>query len=329
MNNSLALISENEYNTVERMANTLAASQLLPQSVNTPAKAIAIILLGRELNIAPWQALSTINVIQGKPTISPQLMLALIQSSGQLENIEVTDDGTTCTVAMTRKGQSPHTETFSMQDAAAMGLSGKDNWKKQAKIMRRWRCVAACARVVFSDVILGLYTPDEMGADISVTDDGEMRVVESRKPQQGSNGTAPVISSGNIGAAPTPLIVSGNGVVEETGEIVQGVVEIVEMVLSDDLAGMPADASVHECFGVIPQPVKGHDGSFMYVCKCKGGVNITVFGADKFRDAGLHPDEWKKTPNKITNFNDPVLITASQDSDGDWIVHSVMQSVGV
>ena len=39
--------------------------------------------------------------------------------------------------------------------------------------MYRWRAVAACARTVFPDVILGVYTPDEMGAE-NVNEAGEL-----------------------------------------------------------------------------------------------------------------------------------------------------------
>ena len=37
--------------------------------------------------------------------------------------------------------------------------------------------------MVFSDVILGLYTAEEMGADVTVTDTGEQVVVETPAPQ--------------------------------------------------------------------------------------------------------------------------------------------------
>lgn len=197
MNNSLALIQPDEYRMLEAMGQTLLRSGFLPNSIKGPEQAIAIILAGRELGIAPWQALSTINVIQGKPTVSPQLMLALIQSSGQLESVQYDSDNTHCTVTMKRRGQPPHAETFSQEDAQAQGLWGKDNWKKQPKVMLRWRAVAACARIVFPDIILGLYTPEEMGADVNVTDDGGMTVIST--------------SAEPVTATPTLPAATGNG----------------------------------------------------------------------------------------------------------------------
>lgn len=177
MTNALATLTPQEWTTLSQMAEALHRSGMLPQSIKSVEAAKAIILLGRELDIAPWQSLSTINVISGKPTVSPQLMLALIRRAGVMESFEckVSDTAVTCT--MKRKGEAAHTETFSMADAKAMELAGRDNWKKQPKTMMKWRAVAACCRVVFPDVILGLYTPEEMGAEVEVMDDGNMTVV--------------------------------------------------------------------------------------------------------------------------------------------------------
>lgn len=170
-----------EWGVIREKAAILVKSKFLPKSIETPEQALAIILTGRELGIGDMQALNNINVIQGKPTVPPQLMLALINRTGQLEDMLITDDGQCCAVTMKRRGRQPHSEAFSMKDAALMktteyiggekktiSLSEKYNWKQQPAVMRKWRAVAACARVVFPDVILGLYTPDEMGATMDV-----------------------------------------------------------------------------------------------------------------------------------------------------------------
>ena len=170
-----------EWGVMREQAVMLVKSKFLPKSIETPEQALAIILTGRELGIGIMQALNNINVISGKPTVPPQLMLALINRTGALEGLSIDDDGQSCTVTMKRRGREPHSESFSMKDAALMktteyingnkqtiSLSEKYNWKQQPAVMRKWRAVAACARVVFPDVILGLYTPDEMGAHTDV-----------------------------------------------------------------------------------------------------------------------------------------------------------------
>lgn len=177
MNTSLQRIGTDEWSVLRDQATMLVGSGFLPPSIKTPENAIAIILMGRELNIGPMAALQTINIIQNKPTVSPQLMLALIRRSDQLEkfSIKTGADGAVC--MMKRKGDDPHTATFGPKEAKALGLDGKDNYKKQAATMYQWRAVAAAARAVFPDVILGLYTPDEMGGDVDV-ETGESLQVE-------------------------------------------------------------------------------------------------------------------------------------------------------
>jgi hypothetical protein len=168
-----------------RLGDTLIKSGLLPKSIGTKEAAAAIVLKGRELGIGAMEALSSINVILGKPTTSPQLMLALARRTKELEDASIHDDGNTCTVTIKRKGQSPVVTSFSMEDAKAMNLIGKDNWTKQPKVMRQWRAVAANLRLSFPDAISGLYTFEEMGAEVEVNDEGAMTITKMPEVVQG------------------------------------------------------------------------------------------------------------------------------------------------
>lgn len=171
MTNALTLITPNDILTTAR---ALIASGFLPRSIDTVDKAFAIITMSSGLGIDMWQGFNGINVIQGKPTVSPQLMLGLINRSGQIEDMVITATADAATVTMKRRGRTPHTEVFSIKDAAAQGLTGKDNYKKQPAVMLKWRAVAACARVVFPDIIMGLYTTEELAPDnTTLTADGE------------------------------------------------------------------------------------------------------------------------------------------------------------
>lgn len=182
MNSNLALVSNQQigistpsaqdWAVMREQAGMLTKTGFLPQSIKTPEQAVAIMLQGRELGIPAMAALTTINVIQGKPTVSPQLMLALINRSGQIENLKIEANGNSVSCSMKRKGREWHTEVFGEKEAIALGLAGKDNYKKQPMTMYRWRAVASCARTVFPDVVLGLYTPDEMGANVN--EEGEI-----------------------------------------------------------------------------------------------------------------------------------------------------------
>lgn len=168
------IVSTSEWSVLKEQCSMLVKSGFLPKAVDTTEKAVAIALKGRELGIAPMHAFAHINVIQGKPCISAELMLALILrnipgSKVEIERYEA--DG--CTLLATRPGNKPARFTFDHGDAKAAELLGKDNWRKYPRAMFRSRAISEMARSVFPDAIMGCsYTPEEMGA--TVNEDGEV-----------------------------------------------------------------------------------------------------------------------------------------------------------
>jgi hypothetical protein len=75
---NLPIPSVEEFRTMKELGAMAIKSGFLPTSINTPEKAVIIILKGRELGIPPMQAFSSIAVVNGKPTMSAELMLSLI-----------------------------------------------------------------------------------------------------------------------------------------------------------------------------------------------------------------------------------------------------------
>lgn len=175
MNQEIAIPTN--WEAMKEQAAMLVKSGFLPPTVSTPEKAIAIAMTGKELGIGMMEAFRSINVIQGKPTIPPQLMLALANRTKELENITIQSTDEACTVIVKRKGREPHSETFGVKEATDMGLMARDNYKKQRGIMFKWRALAANLRVTFPDAMLGFYTPEEMGAEVKVGEGEAMEVV--------------------------------------------------------------------------------------------------------------------------------------------------------
>lgn len=164
-------------------AKVLLSSGFLPEAIRTPEQATAIILQGRELGLGPMASFAGINVIRGRPSLSAQLMLALIRRSGLLESIELYPGVDEYTVTMRRKGEEPHAEKFTLDMARSLGLGvddPKSQWAKQRVNMLKQRALSACARVVFPDVIMGLYTTEEIGGEENhEVVDGEWRLSEA------------------------------------------------------------------------------------------------------------------------------------------------------
>lgn len=162
MNGKELTVRENWDNNLA-IAEDLIKSGFLPQHIKTVQQAAMIMEMGRELGIPRMIALNKIYVIGQKPALEAQLMLQLIYDSGKAEAITIKSEDSSCTVIMKRKvPQVEHAETFGIKEATALFLIGKDNYKKQPKTMYKWRAISACARVVFPDVIGGMYSREEL-----------------------------------------------------------------------------------------------------------------------------------------------------------------------
>lgn len=146
-----------------KLASTLVKSGLLPSAIKSPEAALVIILTGRELGLAPLQALRSISVVEGKPTLSADLLLALAYKSGLCtgyEILELTDEK--CVVQISRNGQVKPPYSYTIEEARKAGLANRPNWQRHTKAMLRARATSAACRAYFPDVVLGLYTPDEL-----------------------------------------------------------------------------------------------------------------------------------------------------------------------
>lgn len=142
-------------------------SGLLPKAINTPEAAIIVMLKGRELGLPPMQALNSIVVIQGKPTISAEGMAALIFRDHGDNALRFTETSATkATVRYQRKSwKEPQEFSFTMEDAKRAGVTNNPTWNKYPAAMLRARCISAVARLAFPDTIGGLYTPEELGGE--------------------------------------------------------------------------------------------------------------------------------------------------------------------
>lgn len=178
-----ALPSSSEWRTMVEMAAMLVPTGFLPNTIRTPEQAVAIILKGRELRVPAMHALSSIVVVQGKPVCSAELMLALIyRDHGDLAVVVEESTHEVCRVSYRRPGwDKARSFAFTIEDARRADLAGKGTWKAYPQAMLRARCISAVARLAFPDSIAGMYTPEELGAPVRVTEDGavEVAVVEA------------------------------------------------------------------------------------------------------------------------------------------------------
>lgn len=168
-----------------QLAKLLVESKLLPRGVATPQAAFAIIATGRELGMTAMQSLRSIHVIEGKPTLSADLIAALCKSRCDVCSYFMLVESTTtsATYETQRVGDpKPTTMSFTMEDATRAGLQGKDNWRKYPAAMLRARCITALARAVYPDLAMGIYDEDEL-SPIEVPEDRRVWVEPETPPR--------------------------------------------------------------------------------------------------------------------------------------------------
>ncbi|WP_243374542.1 recombinase RecT [Geotalea sp. SG265] len=168
-----------QFESIKTVAEYLLRSNFLPSTIKTPQQVAVIILKGQELGFKLMQSFEFINVIQNKPSLSPQGMLALINSSPVCDTVKViASDEKKCTVMMRRTNGVEHTGSFTIEMASKMktkedgkviALTEKFNWRTMPATMLQWRAVAAVARIVFPDVIGGMYLTEELESSVDAT----------------------------------------------------------------------------------------------------------------------------------------------------------------
>jgi len=163
MSNELATVEQHAplvpYNDLERMAAALVDSHLF--GIQTKQQAIAIMLVAQAEGLHPATAARDYDIIQGKPSMKTNAMLARFQQAGgRIKWNELTDS---CASATFEHPQcAPVTIDWDMKRADAAGLKGRDMWRKYPRQMLRSRVISEGIRSCFPGVLNGMYCPEEV-----------------------------------------------------------------------------------------------------------------------------------------------------------------------
>lgn len=168
---SLTIISPRNLAEAKELAQTLSNANTMPAALKkSPADVLAIVMAGAELGLAPMQSIRGIMLIDGKPTLSADAMGALVKSSPKCDFLQctVTTDKVATFVTHRKGDPEPTTFSFTIEEAEQAGLlrpspSGKPTaWQKFRKAMLRARAQAGICRLVYSDLMLGVYDTNEL-----------------------------------------------------------------------------------------------------------------------------------------------------------------------
>ena len=126
---------------------------------------LSTILLGRELGMPAMASLRSVHLIKGKHCLSADLMVALVLRSGKADYFRMIESTEALSTFETqRKGDpEPTSITYTIEQATQADLvKPNGNWMKHRPQMLRARAKSELARLVYPDLLAGLYTPEEL-----------------------------------------------------------------------------------------------------------------------------------------------------------------------
>jgi hypothetical protein len=164
-----------------QFASMMSKSNIVPKDYQgNPGNVLVAVQWGMELGLQPLQAMQNIAVINGRPSIWGDAMLAIVRGSGLLESIkeDISETGAVCTIK--RRGEDAVSREFTIEDAKRAGLYGKQGpWQQHPKRMMQMRARAFALRDVFPDVLRGVHIAEE-ARDMPVEKDmGAAEVVDT------------------------------------------------------------------------------------------------------------------------------------------------------
>lgn len=156
--NQLAL-QQQSISDLEIMANHFVKSGLF--GIRKIEEAVSLMIIAQAEGRHPGTVASEYHIIQGRPALKADAILARFQSAnGKVEWHEYTDE-CVCGTFSHPAGGSLKVD-WDMTRAKAAGLGSKDNWKKYPRQMLRARVISDGVRGVYPAVLQGFYTPEEV-----------------------------------------------------------------------------------------------------------------------------------------------------------------------
>lgn len=191
----------------------IAPSTILPTAYRgNAANAFVAAETGAALGLEPLQALASIAVINGRATLSSDLMAAVIRRAGHtLRIVENSPESVTATLIRADDKTFKFEVTWDKDKATKAGLWGQRGpWSQYPTQMLRAHAITEVARQGASEALMGMiYSPEDFGA--TMTETGEVIEAEviddAPAPAKPAQAAKPKATSKPAAAPaqPTPL----------------------------------------------------------------------------------------------------------------------------
>jgi hypothetical protein len=161
-----------KFEQLQRVAKLFASSTLVPTHFQGKLGDTFIALhMAMRLGVEPIMFLQKCYVVSGKPAIEAQLAIALVNASSRFKDPldwifsgKVGDDSYTCTCIAKRTNGKELKMSLTLGEVKANGWWTKGNsfWPKMTDQMFRYRTAMLFSRVYCPEILLGLYSKEEL-----------------------------------------------------------------------------------------------------------------------------------------------------------------------
>lgn len=148
------------FNDMQSMAEAIAKSNLF--GMKDTNSVLALMAVAQAEGLHPATAARDFHIIQGRPALKADAMLARFQNAGgKVDWTEYTDERVTG--VFTHPNGGSLAVTWTIEQATKIGLvKPGSGWQKFPRAMLRSRCISEGIRSVFPGSVTGFYSPEEV-----------------------------------------------------------------------------------------------------------------------------------------------------------------------
>lgn len=156
------------YDEMKRFATDVANSGLAPRDLKSPEAILIAMQHGMELGLSPAQAIQSIAVINGRPSIWGDAALALVKAHPECDDVIESfekdgEEGVTAVCEILRRGKQPVKRKFTKAMATKAGLWTKVGpWQQYPTRMLQMRARSWAMRDAFPDALKGVGVAEEV-----------------------------------------------------------------------------------------------------------------------------------------------------------------------
>jgi hypothetical protein len=179
-NNSINFMDFSNLERALKTAEMLSKAKCLPQEFwGNPADILVVVQFGDDLGIKPMTALQNTMIVNNRPALWGDLMLAICmrtkgKEGGFIDCIETFDEENQIAKCIVKRdGREPLERTFSRQKAETAKLWGKvgktgnaSSWVTHPERMLQFKARGFALRDMFPDILKGVVSIEEMADEL-------------------------------------------------------------------------------------------------------------------------------------------------------------------